>query len=195
MMKILHKIGARFRSDRADSLVTAIIVFPLVVSLIITGVDFGMFLNAKSTMVNTARDGARSVAILGGNGSNVISKKYGKPGNIATRANVTCNDLSSVECDLYDRLWATPPVMVDWGNEDKGNMSHYIKCGPEKTSYVGEQVWCQIRWRYMGLPLSSLSLVSLGKQKNGTDITPGEENPLGIEQVTKGYASAETNVK
>lgn len=187
MIKLLRTLLKNARSDSGDSLVTALIVFPLVVSLLVTGIDFGVFLNNKSYITNAAREGARTVAILGGNGSNDISDKYGKPASLAT-----CAGMSNVECDLYLTLDSAPLVQATLEN---GDPKTDIKCTPNKTSYVGEQVSCTVKWRYKGLPMSSLSLVSLGDEKNGAEIDGTTGNALGFTQSTTGYANAETSTR
>lgn len=180
-------------SDRADSLVTAFIVFPLVISLIITGVDFGMYMNNKSAIQSAARDAARTVSILGGNSDNTaIAKTYG--------INNTCvgMGLSAIECETINKLSVsslTQVVLMGKDFEDGEGIDQPVKCFPEETSGVGQSVYCEIYWMYDGLPLSMLGLTSnFSTEEDAPGQFSGDYSGLGFPNRTVGYAAAETNM-
>lgn len=196
-MNFLKRIWMDRRSDRADSLVTAIIVSPLVVSLIITGVDFGMYMNNKSVIQAAARDGARTVAILGGNSdSTSIAKTYG----ISDTCTSLPVDLSNTECEIINKLSASSLTQVSLmgkgyeANNEEG-FDEPVKCFPEETSGVGQSVYCEVHWMYKGLPLSSLGLTSKFNTKDDSSSQfKGDYSGLGFPNKTVGYAAAETNM-
>lgn len=192
-MNFLKSVFFRARSDRADSLVTAIIVFPLVISLIISGVDFGMYMNNKSVIQSAARDSARSVAILGGNSDDTsIAQNYG--------INAACEypNMSTIECEAVKRLDSSPLVQVSLMGQSFNDGEGYdkpVECSPEMTSGVGETVFCEIYWLYDGLPMSALGLTAgFRTDEDMAGQFNGDYSGLGFPNRTVGYASAETNM-
>lgn len=199
----------RFKSDRGDSLVTALIVFPMTISIIISGIDYAMFLNNRSIIQNAARDGARTVSILGGNNDrdNKIANRYGindKNKNIGTNQFATgtysggsymCGSnrnaggsllqRTAIECEIEKNLKSSPLVQTE---------IYIITCDPWMTTRVGQNVFCEVQWQYQGLPLSSLGFTyNNNKQVKGfEDRYDAEGNGLASYMVTRGYASAET---
>lgn len=180
MKNFMRNFTKRFKSDRADSLVTAVLVVPLMISIIFTGVDFGFFLNNQSAVSNAARDGARTIAILGGNDSNTISEKYGNNTLTASECIFNGITLSTTECQIYKTLDTGKLVQLD---------IHSIECSPGATQYVGEDVNCEVVWNYRGLGLSAINLVSLAQKDD-----PNGEG-LGFKVTTKGTAKAETSIQ
>lgn len=174
-------LRGRLGSDRGDSLVTAILVFPLVMSLIVTGVDFGFYLNNASVVKHATRDGARTISILGGDKANVISNKYGAAMPQSTEVN--CGGLSVTECHIKERLMGRQNQLVQADVDS-------VKCGPDVTSAVGEQTWCTVRWRYRGLPWSTLGFIGEYSDTKGE-----KQNGLGFVNVTTGYSAAETSLR
>ena len=142
------KITGRFRSDRGDSLISMILVLPLMLTLIVSMLDFGFFLNNSSKVVNAARDGARTVAILGGDQTtgNQLALKYG-----ALDPYPDCTPgYSQIQCSLQNRLEVSRMVQ---------SRIDSIQCGPGLTARVGEKTECVIEWEYVGLPMSSLGFI------------------------------------
>ena len=199
---------SRFKSDRGDSLVTALLVFPMTISIIISGIDYAMFLNNKSIILNATRDGARTVSILGGNndknnkiaaryginelsthkiGKNSLSKNYdGYPGcgMTKTESGHRITD-TAIECEIEKKLYASSLVQTD---------IYRITCDPWMTSRVGQSVFCEVHWQYKGLPLSSLGFTYNNEKpvRGEIDKFDSEGNGLASYMVTRGYASAET---
>ena len=69
-----------FKSDRGDSLVSFIIVVPVLLMILITSVDYGIFMLNRGQIQAVARDAARTVAIYGGNGD--ASKDWCAPASV-----------------------------------------------------------------------------------------------------------------
>lgn len=175
----MKKLFQKFKSDRADSLVTTIIVVPLLISTIITGVDYGFLMNNQSAVSNAARDGARTIAILGGNDPNNISAKYGNDSINASECFLNGVPLSVTECQIYQTLETSSLVQLNLNT---------IECSPGTTSYVGQDVECDVSWNYEGLPLSTLNLVFLAEDDTNA-------KGLGFTMNTRGTAKAETSVQ
>lgn len=149
----------QFRSDRGDSLVSAVIVLPLIIFLIFTAIDFSLYMGNRGMIQGIARDGARTVAIMGGDGTNnkgtTIEKAYG-----ASRASA-CNDLdaasgykstnSAIECDLIKNLKNSKGLVNIQVNS--------VTCSPQYTTYIGQRVSCEIDWEYKGIGVSGLTFI------------------------------------
>lgn len=182
----------KYPGDKGDSLVTAVIVFPMVFSIIVTGVDFGLFLNNKAIIMNAARDGARTVAIQGGasTSNNKIAQKYGQTKNCKPSEKVGVAGVDTpLECTLLKRLSTSSLVQTDITS---------VNCTPNFTTRVGETTSCDIKWKYVGLPWSTLGFTGYngraygyGEKDTADGIGSGEG--LSGENITHGTASAETN--
>ena len=99
-----------FKSDRGDSLVSFIIVVPVLLMILITSVDYGMLNRGQIQAV--ARDAARTVAIYGGNGdaskATPIENAYGVPRGLVCSSvsgwGVDASTSSAVECNTAKAL-------------------------------------------------------------------------------------------
>jgi len=129
MRSIKRAIRSRIGSDRGDSeIITTLMVIPLVIWLIFSLIDTSLYMQARSEVQNVARDGARQVAIYGGNDSRL------NPDN------------KSISQQVFDRLYqngkctasvcTTPPV---------------VTCTPNSTTAGGQLVSCSITYSYSAI--------------------------------------------
>ena len=65
----MRKFLKGLKSDRGESLVSVLIVMPLLVVMLVTMVDFSVYILNQGQVRAAARDAARTVAIYGGNGT------------------------------------------------------------------------------------------------------------------------------
>lgn len=148
----------QFRSDRGDSLVSAVIVLPLIIFLIFTAIDFSLYMGNRGMIQGIARDGARTAAIMGGAGNanyvTTIEKAYGTSRSQACSgldAASGYKDNSAIECDLLRNL-----------KDSKGLVNvqvNSVTCSPEYTAYIGQRVSCEVDWEYKGVGVSGLTFI------------------------------------
>lgn len=162
----LKKIYEKLRKDRADSIVSAIIVFPIMASFLITGVDYSIFMGNRGRIQGIARDSARTVAIMGGNGipkNNLVTpiqKAYGtsrseacsKIGEKSIAYGALNDNSSSTECQVMKAL------TVDKGLV--GVSVSAVQCTPQVATSIGAQVRCTVTWKYDGIPGSILTFIN-----------------------------------
>lgn len=194
---------AKMRQDRGDStLVSTIIIIPLVIAILITIVDTSMFFSNRAFLVNATRDAARTVAIFGGDGTPAaetpLERAYGSAtdpcaGNIRQYARVdTAYDpfvaSSDIECQLMMNLVGTAGLVnvrvID------------VQCGPNITTFIGQQVFCEVAWNYDGVPGSGLTFLrSAGNARLASSSTLIAENEgLDGVQITRVTSTAEVNM-
>lgn len=158
-------------SDRADSsVVTFVLVFPLFFALIVTMIDTSIYLANRSVIQQSARDATRTVAILGGSGTDAyqtpLELAYGQPNpclntDIPEEVRAWSKNSTPVECNLADRLS---------GGSGLTNVTFEpasIDCGPTKALYVGNETYCKIDWKYGGIPGSTLNFIAVNSASAG----------------------------
>ena len=147
----MKKFLSRLKSDKADSIVSAVIVFPMMVMLIITGIDYSVYMSDRGQVQGIARDAARTVAIMGGNGSSgeatPLQKAYGQtraqacgavdPDGIANKA-LTSNS-TAVECNIINPL------------NSQAGLTHAaitkVACTPSNAEEIGTRVSFTMIWK------------------------------------------------
>ena len=72
-----QRIIDRFKDDTGDSLVSFIIVIAILAVMVFTIPDFAILQKNQAAIQTIARDGATTVAVLGGNESSKLSKTVG----------------------------------------------------------------------------------------------------------------------
>lgn len=179
---MFKNILKKLRSDRGDgSLVSLILVIPLLVGLLFTIVDLSAYFANRAYVQTVAHNGARTVAIMGGNGSAAYSTqleyKYGQT------KETTCDKVSrdkraaeaktiastAIECNMMADLQdATGLINVSVQS---------VKCTPSMTSSIGQRVSCEIKWSYGGTPGSGMSMfpadLKTGKHFGEANVTAG----------------------
>jgi Flp pilus assembly protein TadG len=134
------------------------------VALLITMIDTSIFFSNRSQIQSAARDAARTVGIMGGNGTAAqatpIEVRYGLDRSTAC-ARVTAGSPAAaalkssstpIECNLMAAL-----------SESRGLINttfSSVTCSPTFTARVGANVKCEVQWSYGGIPGSALTLVT-----------------------------------
>lgn len=158
--KLFSGIKSSVKSEKAENTITMIIMFPLLWAIIMTIIDFGCYFNNRSLLIQDLRDGARTVAILGGT-NNELSQAYG----VQSTTDSVASACSASDTDLIMHGYESDQVTKAVKNKicsNKGyvNYSVYdIQCGPKTTKSVGQAVWCQADYVYNGMPGSVMSLL------------------------------------
>lgn len=160
---MFDKLAKRVQNDSGDStLVSTVIVLPLLIVIFFTIIDVSIYFSNNSLLNGVARDGARTVAIMGGTDS-PLSDRYG---------------VGEVEENLVSTLDNTKGLISVSIDTDT------IDCGPDITAGVGEETHCEIPWTYNGVGLSLFSLLA------SSDDHDFDENALNS-NITRGTAESE----
>lgn len=164
------KTARRF-SDRGDSsVVTFVLVFPLFFALIVTMIDTSIYLANRSVIQQTARDTARTVAIFGGTGTDAyqtpLELAYGQPNpcldpTIPEAVKDWSKNNTPTECNLAKRL------SNGSGLTNVEFTSDSINCGPTRTMFAGNETFCEITWKYGGIPGSTLNFIAVNPASSG----------------------------
>ena len=144
----MRKFLKGLNSDRGESLVSVLIVMPLLIVMLVTMVDFSVYILNQGQVRAAARDAARTVAIYGGNGTSSgqitpIAKAYGTI--------ESCPNHTSAECSLIRKL-----------DKDSALVHSQVKdvqCTPSIATKIGQNVHCDVTWEYKGIAGSALPLM------------------------------------
>lgn len=138
--KIRNNIGD------ANTISMIFVLFLLVVTLF-TVIDAGVYFNNRHVISNAAQNGARTAAIFGGTTPNKISLKYGVTG---VDPSCSAHGISDpVSCSVLKELEeSTNTINVEIKS---------IKCGPGRTTRIGDRTYCEINYEFKGTPGSGLA--------------------------------------
>lgn len=154
----MAKLLARRRhSDRGDSsLVTFVLVMPLFFMFLMTLIDTSVYFVNRATVQHVARDGARQVALLAGDGTATtrtrLEESHGRQGSCALvpdAAHRTANQ-TEVECQVLERYADERLLTVTIDRVD---------CGPSFVVALGQETYCSVTWSNAGVPGSALNFI------------------------------------
>lgn len=185
---MISKLKENWKSDKAESLVTALFVLPTIAILAMSGVDLHVN-GANNTIVSgIARDGAKTVSNFGINPTN-LSALPSAYGTVDSTISQSCNNLESsvfadmkiqtntyVECAVANQL-----AKADGNGLVKVKVKS-VECGPDSTSAIGQTTYCNIEWKTTPFPLSFRSI------NDAIMVSEGKDEPM---QESCGVASAE----
>lgn len=126
MRKLLNSL--RMKSERGDAtIVTTLLVVPILFFLILTMIDVSYYFQARSAVQSVTRDAARQVAIYGGNNNKALN-----PNGNKTVAKVALEKLySGGKC-----------------TQSGCNSAPVVTCTPTTTTQAGQEVSCTTRYSY-----------------------------------------------
>lgn len=158
----MKKISCRIREDKAASLTIEFLLIVLILfATVVTIIDFAVYFNNRSIFYNAAGNGARLTAVLGGSQNNTISDQYS-----VVRMTDTCNSArgrvqisNAVACSVVEEL-ANSGLTI-------AATLQSVDCGPPRTAGIGDRTYCEIRYRYIGIPGSAMSLARLVRRNGG----------------------------
>lgn len=183
-MSILKKLCRKVCGEKASETIALIIILPLLWGLIMTIIDFGIFMQDRTMLVSDMREGARTVAIFGGSNkvSNDLIRAYGTTCGMtpsttgggyrgdATNNSAYGNDL--VACLLKNQIMMNKGYSqivisnIKCGVSNPGNPTNPTLDSKVK---IGQAVSCSAHYRYMGLPGSALGLFGGNFMLGGAD--------------------------
>lgn len=169
------KLLGKLRSDKAENTITMMIAFPLLWAVIMTILDFGIFMQDRTMLVSDLREGARTVAIFGGTdkSKNALINAYGttcglESGAVLGKGNATTDmvgclvanqiknnkgyaqiTISSIQCGI-----ANPADL----NYKDGEITGFNESADAKV-LIGQAVSCAAHYKYQGFPGSALGLL------------------------------------
>lgn len=176
----MGKILKRLWSDRGDSeLVSLIIVLPLVLAILFTIIDTSIYFSNRAVVQTAVRDGARTVAIMGGNGTNTkatpIEKKYGASISSACAGLATNQAVATayvpgvstvIECAAL-QTYAKDPSLINVKITS-------LKCTPTVSRGIGAKTTCTVEWEYGSIPGSVLGFIQLSKENTTVGMSESE---------------------
>lgn len=199
------KLKEKFASDRGDStLVSTILVIPLILGILITMIDVSVYFANRGQVLNMVRDGARQVAIFGGDGTATSATPLEKAYSGQSRATV-CGGLSSnavIKDAVKSTTTATECSVLRNIGTTNGLISFHvdsIECGVANasgdftgsaTTNIGQQVGCELTWSYDSIPGSGLSFMNRAKSMGFS----GAENLKDMSHVTKVNTTSEVSM-
>lgn len=130
-MKLRKRMVARNRNhEQGSDIITTLFMIPFVLGLIFVLVDVSSYFQTRSTVQNITRDGARQVALYGGNGTNV-------PLNSTQR---------TVAAAVYERLYADGSCQVS-------NCANppVVTCGPQIARNINDDAFCRVTYYYQSV--------------------------------------------
>lgn len=173
------------KRDKGDStLVSTILVIPLILGILITMIDVSVYFANRSQIMNMARDAVRTVSIYGGNGTDTaatpLEVAYGISRNTACSGppqtsplvsdaynhadialTTTRTNSTAVECSLMKTMATTSSLI--------SVKIVSVTCGPQKSNQIGSQVYCVVEWQYNSIPGSGLGFLQRAKDIYGGD--------------------------
>jgi len=183
---MIKKLQDRIGSDRADSLVSAVFILPMLFFMLVTTIDFGIYMSNRGQIQAVARDGARTVAIMGGDGTSTRSTNlefaYGQSKEEACSGINTefykgnISSLSTTECNVVSALTSQSGLV----NVTIAN----VNCGPSVAGSIGERTYCEVNWDNGGIPGSAMSFAK----------GSGDGKGLGGQHTTTGSAESEVQL-
>lgn len=124
----------KIKEDKGSSnTVSFIVIIFFVMIMLISFIDVSVYFNVKNEMRSAAENGARNVALYGGASENALR---------GVRSATPAEEI--VENSIFTKYGGTGskvPVIEPMG----------VECGPGVTSAAGDDVWCEVTYKYNGL--------------------------------------------
>lgn len=187
---MLKRILNKLRGDRADSSpISAVFIIPLLALTCITLIDSMIFFSNRSIVQGMAHDGARTVAIMGGDGtsaqSTALERAYGlkmadtcgaiPADSIAAAAKKSSS--TAIECNVMLGI-AYTNSLINVKLKD-------VVCTPSQANSVGQRVSCKVTWEYGGVPGSALSFMKFSGEQTVMGSSESEVNLTGVPMVPR----------
>lgn len=167
------------KSDRASGeLVSLLIMLPLVMMILFTIIDTSILFNNRSIVQASVRDAARTVAIMGGNGTaslaTPIEQAYGESLSNA------CDGVAEswITSDAYDgnqtviechtlKAYATNPGLINVKITE-------IYCSPDVSLALGAKTSCTVQWEYNSIPGGMMKFIGFGNEQTSMATSEAE---------------------
>lgn len=125
MMKFRNWINRR-TNERGD-VVQTIFMLPIAIFLLFAMINLSSYFSLHAQIQDTARNGARMVALYGGNGAGAIRNTSGK----------------AVETTILGTLWDGSKCSLSYCTKKPE-----VNCNPDIATQAGQIVTCNIKYYY-----------------------------------------------
>jgi hypothetical protein len=187
-MSFIMRFLEKTKSSKGEPISIAMLFVVLVIVVIIaTVLDLGLFFNNQNIINTNLQNGARTVAIMGGTNSPISSNimpgqasagviaappasNQPNPIGAAHAGGATFNiqgDAMNLarggQAGAVERLIVANFAEQDAAGMFTGARLRAVRCGPDQVSSalgVGQRTWCSASWRHHGVPLSLFSMFS-----------------------------------
>lgn len=179
MKSYLTYVHGEIRSEDADStVISTVLVFPILLMMLITMVEMPIFFSNRNLLQNDLRQGARTAAILGGNGSgsNRLAQTYADRNACSTRVELTNASGGGTGSQIITSVYSGGKRVVKGGRTDdivacetavgivqnKGYIAfnvYNVNCGPVLANRIGQATYCEADYYYDGIPGGGMSLI------------------------------------
>lgn len=176
---MFKKISKKMKGDKGGSeSISLVFLLPLIIAVVVTIFDMSGYFFNRSIIQGAAQNGARTVAIMGGDGTvtkpTSLGIKYGLDrdeicGQIESdgvAAEAYKSSSTAIECNIIVAL-----------QNSSGLMSvkvEKVNCTPSITEAIGQRTSCEIVWGYKSIPASGLGFMSLDKDNLTTGSSESE---------------------
>lgn len=116
----------RHTNERGD-IVQTILMLPIAIFLLFSLINLSSYFQLRAELQDTARSGARLVALYGGNGTGAVLNHTGK----------------TVEATILGNIWDGEKCTLSYCASKPT-----VKCSPTITKIAGEIVTCNIKYYY-----------------------------------------------
>lgn len=146
-------IFKRMKSDKGSSnTISFIVIIAFIMTMLVSFIDVGLYFNTKNQMQTAADNGARSVAMYGGNDTRIRDLRGGS---------TSPEQLVRISIpEAYKNPTANKTVVLN-----------KVSCGVENSKSgnkitAGDHVYCDVEYTYNGIA-GGFGLFNLGRGKNG----------------------------
>lgn len=128
MLKLRKHLTKLYRKpEQGSDVVTTLFMIPITLGLIFALIDVSSYFQARSSIQSIVRDGARQVALYGGQSFQVA-------------LNETGND---VAVNVKNRLWDNGNCVVSGCTEEP-----IVVCGPNIATSLNDDAFCRVEYAY-----------------------------------------------
>lgn len=129
MFKLMTKIRAwqKQRLNERGSVIETVLMLPFAVVILFALINLSSYFSLRAQVQDTARSGARLVALYGGNGTGAVLNNTGK----------------TVETIVLNNLWDGSKCTLSYCSKKP-----VVDCTPEITKQAGQIVKCNIKYYY-----------------------------------------------
>lgn len=129
MFKLANRLKETRDYEEGSDIVTTLFMIPFILGLIFVMVDVSSYFQARSAVQSIVRDGARQVALYGGQAANI-------PLNEADK---------SVANQVRSRLWQNGQCVVS-----ACTSAPVVVCGPNRATSLNADAFCRVTYSYRG---------------------------------------------
>lgn len=172
MKGFIEYAKAAWSSDDADStLITTVIVYPLMFMIMVTMIEVPIFFENRNQLQNDLHEGAHAAAILGGVNTekSSLAATYGAA-DACNGMNANTKAILKKGWKMSDAVTCNTARQLDSGSSYIAFNVYDLECGPKATEKVMSPTWCEARYAYSGVPGGAMSLIG-GTQAFGRGLT------------------------